>query len=101
MADSSRSDTSADTTDEKETPSGALRHIVIGFLVFAAATGVYVWRARSSNAALMLVREAKNGVAKGDVPSLRIAEQKLMDALAEQSGNDSAEAGLALVEAML
>jgi tetratricopeptide (TPR) repeat protein len=86
---------------ERETASSAFRHILFGVLIFGVVTGFYVWHARSSHAARMFVKEARELASKADVPSLRAAHDKLAEALDVQSSNEAAVAMMAEVSALL
>jgi tetratricopeptide (TPR) repeat protein len=88
-----------------EQPGESLAHaalqVGLAILVAALVLTLYVWQARRTHAVKALVSQAAPLVDKGDVESLRVAEQLYLGALSVRRGHQPAICGLAETYAML
>lgn len=95
------SDTLRAEPEERETPKRALVHIGIGALALTLVTGIYVWQARRTHAAEVLMFEAKPLLKASDTASLKKAEELYRQVLDIQGSNEPAMAGLAETHTLL
>jgi tetratricopeptide (TPR) repeat protein len=85
---------------QPETPKRALTQLLVAAMLAAVVLGVYAWQMRRAHAVKRLVAEALPFVERGDVLSLRKAEEKYKEAL-DAGSSAQAIAGIAEVYALL
>jgi tetratricopeptide (TPR) repeat protein len=88
------------TEPPPETPKQVIKQLGIALVVAALVLGIYAWQTRRAHAVKRLVAEAVPLVEKGDLLSLRKAEEKYKEAI-DAGSSPAAVAGIAEVYALL